>query len=103
MWMMVYPPNSSVGWHQDGLNHYRYVYEIAKTDEGGFEWILGNRFLRMREFGEEDTLMIGDYIHRFVNESDSDTRISLVFDTEENLEIEREFTDVNEEQWNAKN
>jgi len=103
MWMMIYPPNSSVGWHQDGLNHYRYVYEIAKTDEGGFEWILGNRFLRIREFGEEDTLMIGDYIHRFVNESDSDTRISLVFDTEENLEIEREFTDVNEEQWNAKN
>lgn len=99
MWMMVYPPNSSVGWHQDSISHYRYVYELQRTDEGGFEWILGNRFLRMREFQREDTLLIGDYIHRFVNDSNSDTRISLVFDTEKNLELDK-FTYVNEEEWN---
>ena len=93
IWIMVYPPNTYVGWHcDDSTDFNRYVYEIEKSKDGYFEWILGNRFLKVdnkdedgKHYGNKYALLIGDYIHRYVNESNTETRISMVFDTKKSI------------------
>lgn len=80
MWMMVYPPNQSLSYHCDERNDFfRYVYEIQPSSKSFFEYIYENKFIKIEKL-QNELLFIGDLIHRFVNESNSDTRISIVFD-----------------------
>lgn len=86
IWMMVYPPKTGVGNHADDSNSfYRYVFESQSADNSYFEYIKGNKFFTINNF-DNHILYIGDLIHRFINDSDTQTRISIVFDTEHPIE-----------------
>ena len=81
MWMMIYPPNTSVGLHCDERKNFnRYVYEIQSTDNSYFEYIMGTKIKKIDSLNNH-LLFIGDYLHRYVNNSNSKSRISIVFDT----------------------
>lgn len=89
MWMMVYPPGTMVGFHEDGMiNAQRYIFEYQPADNSYFEYIKGNKFHVIKEL-KNNLLFIGDMVHQFVNNSKTETRISIVFDTEIPIDILR--------------
>ena len=84
-WVFNYSPNSNTGFHSDDLVN-RYVIELKSSSEGEFIFIQNSVEYKITEFN--DILLIGDYEHTFNNNSNTENRISLVFDLARPLEYD---------------
>ena len=81
IWLMKYPPNYGLGYHQDATQtSNRYVYELQSADNSFFEFFNYNKISKIENIND-DILYIGNTFHDFKNNSKTNTRISLVFDT----------------------
>jgi len=91
IWLMKYPPNYSLGYHQDSTHDSnRYVYEVQPSDNSFFEFFNYNKISKIENIND-DILYIGNTFHDFKNNSKTNTRISVVFDTK--LKINK-ITDI---------
>lgn len=80
-WMLVYPPGKVTGFHSDSSTEfYRYVFEIQPTNDSKFRYVEYDIFKSINNF-QNKILYIGNSIHSFENNSKTDTRIAIVFDT----------------------
>lgn len=80
VWMLVYTPTKSTGFHSDSSeSFYRYVYEIKSVPDSRFIYIHYDKFKSISDF-EDKILYIGNSVHSFQNDNKTDTRIAIVFD-----------------------
>jgi len=81
VWMLVYLPEKSTGFHTDSSDDFhRYVYEIQTSDDSSFKYIEYDVFKSINNFNN-NVLYIGNSVHSFENKSKTDTRVAIVFDT----------------------
>lgn len=81
VWMLVYKPEKSTGFHSDSSKDFhRYVFEIQTSNDSVFRYIEYDEFKSITDF-KNKVLYIGDSVHTFENKSKTDTRIAIVFDT----------------------
>lgn len=83
VWMLVYLPEKSTGFHSDSSDDFhRYVFEIKSSNDSVFRYIEYDKFKNIDNF-ENKVLYIGNSVHTFENKSKTDSRIAIVFDTKD--------------------